>query len=361
MREFLNNKSVIWLFVLSFIAVLQGIAISRDTLPAGNTPYFSMSEDFQLLKMNLEKDRKNLLSATVSTGEKAPTETLTEIESIVEDTELSAEDIIDLEDILQKVREVAKTESNNEPVKEEKVLYHEVKRGETLGMIARKYRMPLSQLILFNDIRDPDRIHPGYRLKIDFEPEFTHVVRDGESLWAISRLYNVPVESIREWNKLQADMLYPEQSLKIVVTDLSEQNAQNILDNLYRKSPFNTPLKGRITSRFGPRTHPITKKQHNHKGLDIAAPTGSPIKASDSGTVTFAGNARGYGKLIIIEHGRGYSTLYGHCSELEVKKGQKVQRGQTIGLVGATGLATGPHLHFEIRRYQEVLDPSEYI
>ena len=66
-------------------------------------------------------------------------------------------------------------------------------------------------------------------------------------------------------------------------------------------------------------------------------------------------------KLIIIEHGRGYSTLYGHCSRIEVKKGQKVQRGQTIGLVGATGLATGPHLHFEIRRYQEVLDPSEYI
>lgn len=106
---------------------------------------------------------------------------------------------------------------------------------------------------------------------------------------------------------------------------------------------FIRPVSGSVSSRYGPRWGTT------HKGTDIAAPTGTPIKASAAGTVTFAGEYSTYGKLVIISHGNGVQTYYGHCSVLNVKEGQKVSSGQVIAKVGSTGNATGPHLHFEIR------------
>ncbi len=118
---------------------------------------------------------------------------------------------------------------------------------------------------------------------------------------------------------------------------------------------FNYPARGTITSRFGQRWGRL------HTGVDIAAPQGSPIYAADGGTVIFSGWESGYGYLVKIDHHNGYVTYYGHASKLLVKKGDKVAKGQKIALVGSTGHATGPHVHFEVRKNGVPVNPLPYL
>lgn len=112
---------------------------------------------------------------------------------------------------------------------------------------------------------------------------------------------------------------------------------------------FSRPVAGRITSGFGYRMHPILRERRFHAGVDFGAPSGTPISAAAAGVVIEAGYVRGYGNVAIVDHGSGVSTLYGHCSRLFVRAGQRVARGERIAAVGSTGLSTGPHLHFEVR------------
>lgn len=117
------------------------------------------------------------------------------------------------------------------------------------------------------------------------------------------------------------------------------------------------PVSGNITSGYGYRMHPILKQRKMHTGVDIAAPTGTPIHAAAGGVVVFSGRWGGYGNCVIIDHGGGLATLYGHCSSLNVSEGQKVTQGETIARVGSTGLSTGPHCHFEVRRNGSPVNP----
>ncbi|MFA6749234.1 MAG: M23 family metallopeptidase, partial [Candidatus Riflebacteria bacterium] len=96
-------------------------------------------------------------------------------------------------------------------------------------------------------------------------------------------------------------------------------------------------------------------------GIDIAAPKGTPILAATNGKVIYAGRRSGYGNLIIVSHANGYSTRYAHCSSIIARKGQQVKAGQIIGRVGATGVATGNHLHFEVRKNGKTLNPVSFI
>ncbi len=120
---------------------------------------------------------------------------------------------------------------------------------------------------------------------------------------------------------------------------------------------FIWPVRGPITSPFGYRTDPYTGRYALHSGIDIGVDYGTPIRAAADGRVIYAGWYGGYGNLITIDNGDGYSTLYAHCSAMYVSVDQNVQRGQVIGAVGATGYATGPHLHFEIRKDGVPFDP----
>ncbi|MBW4521401.1 MAG: peptidoglycan DD-metalloendopeptidase family protein [Scytolyngbya sp. HA4215-MV1] len=121
------------------------------------------------------------------------------------------------------------------------------------------------------------------------------------------------------------------------------------------------PTNGEITSGFGWRMHPILGYERFHTGIDFGVDYGTTIYAADSGTVIFAGWYGGYGNAVIIDHGNGITTLYGHTSELFVSEGQAVKRGDAIAAVGSTGLSTGPHLHFEVRRNGEPVDPMAYL
>ncbi len=117
------------------------------------------------------------------------------------------------------------------------------------------------------------------------------------------------------------------------------------------------PVQGRISSQFGMRRDPINGGQGSHKGLDIAAPRGTPIGAAAAGRVIFAGRQGGYGNTVLIEHADGRRTRYAHAEELLVNSGDAVLSGQIIATVGSTGRSTGPHLHFEVLENGLHIDP----
>ena len=121
------------------------------------------------------------------------------------------------------------------------------------------------------------------------------------------------------------------------------------------------PASSRITSQYGYRIHPVYKTKKFHSGIDIGAPYGVDILAAADGTVTLATTNGGYGKCVIINHGSGITTLYGHNSTLLVSVGNKVTKGQVIAKAGSTGVPTGPHLHFEVRVNGSTTDPMQYL
>jgi murein DD-endopeptidase MepM/ murein hydrolase activator NlpD len=126
-------------------------------------------------------------------------------------------------------------------------------------------------------------------------------------------------------------------------------------------TPAIAPVKGILTSGFGFRSDPMTHGRGVHQGVDIAAASGQPVRASADGIVMRADEGGGYGKAVFLAHGFGVTTRYGHLSRLEVHPGQRVKRGDVIGRVGSTGRSTGPHLHYEVRIDGEAVNPLAYI
>lgn len=127
-----------------------------------------------------------------------------------------------------------------------------------------------------------------------------------------------------------------------------------------RHRPRGFPVRGPLTSPFGWRSSPIGWGREFHAGVDIGAPWGAPVAATADGTVVYAGWKAGLGQTVIIDHGFGLHTLYGHNSRLVVRPGQEVKRGQTVAHVGSTGRSTGPHVHYEVWRWGRPVDPLEY-
>jgi murein DD-endopeptidase MepM/ murein hydrolase activator NlpD len=125
--------------------------------------------------------------------------------------------------------------------------------------------------------------------------------------------------------------------------------------------PDQWPVRGWVTSLFGPRTGPLTGKNEMHDGMDIAAPEGTVIRAPASGRITFAGTKHGYGNVLILRHGRGITTLYGHLARILVAEGEMVSAGANIAQVGNTGRSTGPHLHYEVRINSIPVNPKRFL
>ncbi len=113
------------------------------------------------------------------------------------------------------------------------------------------------------------------------------------------------------------------------------------------------------SSKYGMRRHPITKKNRMHSGVDLAAPMNTPVRVITSGKVVFAGSYAGYGKLVTVMHKDGLISMYGHLNEILTNLGEELEAGQIIGRVGSTGISTGPHLHFELRKNNKTLDPEK--
>lgn len=126
-------------------------------------------------------------------------------------------------------------------------------------------------------------------------------------------------------------------------------------------TPSIWPVKGWVTSGFGKRVNPLTGKPGMHMGVDIANEVNTPIRATADGLVTYAGWESGYGRVVVIEHGYGFSTRYGHCNRLNVGVGDEVTRGEVIGYMGTTGMSTGSHCHYEVRIHGIPVNPMPYL
>jgi septal ring factor EnvC (AmiA/AmiB activator) len=125
--------------------------------------------------------------------------------------------------------------------------------------------------------------------------------------------------------------------------------------------PLRWPVRGTLNSRFGMRPSPWTGESEFHRGLDISAQRGTPVRAPASGLVTFAGDGGEYGNIVILDHGRDLRSLYGHLSEIKVKHGDRIERGAVIALTGNTGRTSGPHLHYEIQIHGQAVDPRQFL
>jgi murein DD-endopeptidase MepM/ murein hydrolase activator NlpD len=155
----------------------------------------------------------------------------------------------------------------------------------------------------------------------------------------------------------------------IAASDLSASKAtdqyESYLDQVVYNisyTPLGFPYNGPVTSKFGQRENPFgAEKTETHKGMDIKGPTGGQVKATAKGIVEFAGQKNGFGNCIILKHGNGFKTLYGHLSRILVNAGQQVDIGQQIGLIGSTGRSTGPHLHYEVHRNGQRIDPASFL
>jgi murein DD-endopeptidase MepM/ murein hydrolase activator NlpD len=255
-----------------------------------------------------------------------------------------------------------------------------VQKGDTVSEIAEKLGVSQKDIEKANPDLDADRISIGQELSLsvprylinikqsivkEYEDSVPYDVSYEESDEIYRGDTEVKVEGVEGRKMVKAELIsingIPEETriLNEVVT--VEPKAAVVLQGTKPRprtlayGVFYWPSRGSITSRFGARWG------EQHSGIDIAAAKGSPNKAADGGVVKFAGWSGNYGKLVIIDHENGYTTYYGHNNTIKVKVGQRVARGDVIGTVGETGRATGPHLHFEVRKNGVPVNPLKYI
>jgi murein DD-endopeptidase MepM/ murein hydrolase activator NlpD len=197
--------------------------------------------------------------------------------------------------------------------------------------------------------------------------DFRHDLRKGDKFTAIYETTFSNGTALSTGKVLAAEFVNRGKVYQAVYFEKGIGNAAYYTPNgkSVQKAFLRSPLEySRISSGFTrSRLHPVLKKWRSHKGVDFAAPTGTRVKATADGVVSFVGRQGGYGKVVKINHQGRYSTVYGHMSRFakRLKKGQRVTQGQVIGHVGMTGLASGPHLHYEFKAYGKHLNPMRVV
>ena len=289
--------------------------------------------------------------------------------------------------------------------------------GESVETSARKHGVPASAILETNGITNPAAIRPGQRLVIPRyvagvpAPHVTapqmaattrapavgsdvHIVGPGESLIGIARKHGVSLTALAKANNIQPyakvsigdritipaggrtvaarqspapQVAQPRTVAADKVASVPAQNArmatqeppttETVVKNTQAMPSFRWPVKGRIIAGFGAKTNGV-----QNDGINLAVPEGTPVKAADEGVVAYAGNElKGYGNLVLIRHANGFVSAYANASELLVKRGDSVKRGQVIARAGQTGNVTSPQLHFEIRKGSTPVDPAIYL
>ncbi|TGK07267.1 M23 family metallopeptidase [Leptospira semungkisensis] len=221
-------------------------------------------------------------------------------------------------------------------------LSYKVGKQDTFFKIMARTGMDLDTLSSVNQLASPQDIYPGMELLI---PNMRGVYDSEETSSDDSNRRKVA----SRFHISPKFLYYDDQRKSWFVPGRGLPKEEK---NFFYGLVFSNPLaeEGRVSSRYGKRKDPFTKKDTFHGGIDLAAEEGTPVYASADGVVSFSGSKGGYGSLIVLKHPLGYETKYGHLSKLLVPPGTKVKKGQLIGEVGMTGRATGFHLHFEVLR-----------
>ena len=251
-------------------------------------------------------------------------------------------------------------------------LNHKVRRGDSLYLLAKQYKVPIEAIMDANDLTD-EVIMVGWELTIPKQQVVAalaqktqsgmsqgqmqsakseaqvYQVRPGDNASVIAARFNTSVPALAEANRLSdPNRLRAGQTL--------------IIPGWRSNMPlFIWPVRGRISSPYGWRVHPLYNNRQFHGGIDIAVPLGTDVKAAANGKVIRSDYMGAYGYGIVIDHGRGVTTWYGHNSRLLVKAGTRVRQGQIIARSGSTGVSTGPHVDFRIKVNDETVDPLKWL
>jgi murein DD-endopeptidase MepM/ murein hydrolase activator NlpD len=223
---------------------------------------------------------------------------------------------------------------------------HVVAAGETLKSIARSYRKPVAMIAQANNIAVNAKVKPGERITIPDTQEASQAT-PGRAEASVSQ----PTSSVA--------MAESSQTARVVepAPAMSSQDAVKSAEPAGSLPGFRWPVRGRVIAAFGPKSNGV-----QNDGINLAVPEGTPIKAAEDGVVAYAGSElKGYGNLVLVRHSNGFVTAYAHASDILVKRGETVKRGQVIAHAGQTGNVTSPQLHFEIRKGATPVDPSQYL
>jgi len=206
--------------------------------------------------------------------------------------------------------------------------------------------------MVYRSIFEADPVADSARIKdMEQKKEVQLVQRMGSS--------DIVNTLIQQLNNLSLRMAYQNKSFTDLIAMVNDK--AKLLAAIPAIQPISNKKLSRIASGFGYRIDPIYKTRKAHLGLDFAAPMGTPIYATADGAIKFSGfSTNGYGNHVIINHGFGYETLYGHMVRVNVSQGEQVKRGQVIGYVGSTGKSTGPHLHYEVHKSNTQIDPINF-
>lgn len=247
-----------------------------------------------------------------------------------------------------------------------------VQSGDTAGLIASRFNLSLNTVLWANDLSATSRLTVGQKITILPVDGVLHRIKKGDTIGHIATLYSTDVDDILAFNNLPPNgnisindaLIIPNGIMKVPIP---KQASPSLLGRLKK---ILSPSKQTIPERIGSALRflwPTTASRitqyfsWRHTGVDIAGPPSNKILAASSGVVIISGWQRGYGQTIVIDHGNGYRTRYGHASKLFVRAGEQVQRGEVIAMVGSTGRSTGPHLHFEVVRNGTRINPLQYI
>lgn len=248
----------------------------------------------------------------------------------------------------------------------DKVVKYEVKGGDTLASISKKFAISVDTIKWANDLKN-DTIKPGQTLNVPPGTGIVHKVVSGDTIYSIAKKYNVDAQNIvnfpfNDYADLDTFALTTGQTIFVPDGTIEQKKPTAPSMGGYYAGPIQAGSRG-SSSFIWPTSGTVTQYPiWYHMALDIANNSLPPVIAADSGTVTYSGCIDwGYGCHIIIDHGNGYQSLYGHMSQLIAQPGQAVSKGQQIGVMGSTGRSTGPHLHFEIRQGGTLLNPLGFL
>lgn len=231
-----------------------------------------------------------------------------------------------------------------------------VQPGDTLSSISTRFNLNYDTIISFNSITNPKAIRIGQTYKIPNRNGLLYKVGKGDNLTSIAKKFEVNVTSMLDANNMGDEAVAVGQNLFVPEARMNSTDLKLLLGEL-----FLWPTVGRFTSAYGYRADPFTGKRALHNGIDLANAIGTPVRAALAGKVVAVAPLGGYGKMIMIQHERGFKTLYAHLNSFNVQLGQYVSQGQLIARMGNTGRSTGPHLHFSVMLNGVFVNPMRYL
>jgi murein DD-endopeptidase MepM/ murein hydrolase activator NlpD len=237
-----------------------------------------------------------------------------------------------------------------------RVDHYRIQPQESLWGIAKRNNLQFDTLITVNKLRNIHSLRVGQEIIIPNQDGILYRVRKSEDVFSIAKKFAVKVEDLLDVNDLTVSELNGVHTNLEIFVPGAKLSAEDRLSLLGLS--FIQPAGGRIRSGFGWRLDPVTRNQRGfHTGIDFACGPGTLVRAAADGQVIYSGSKGGYGLVVILRHPRGYTTIYAHLSQSLVRQGQFVKAGQYVAKSGNSGRSTGPHLHFEVRKYGVPTNP----